>query len=169
MGITFAANLKLYDKDRKQSRRSADNFFPFSAKIAATVDRYGYGSRFMRKIWSPWSGGIPFEIGVSPLSDASGIFAEEFQEPLNWEKIRFPTLLLELWQLPVVEAAMFVRIADGSEPLKKLLSVQGAKEKPGPVSPYLMMNEIVALRARRDVPNRRYYLNKKAHVLRPLD
>ena len=170
MGITFAANLMLYDKDWKSTRRSADNLFPISAKIAATVNRYGYGPRFERNIWSRWRADeIPFEIGVSPLSDASGIFAEEFQEPLNWEKIRFPTLLLELWQLPVVEAAMFVRIADGSEPVRELLSVHGSEEKPDPISPYLMMDEIVALRARKDVPIRRYYLNKKAHVLRPLD
>ena len=169
MGITFAANLMLYNKDWESTRRSADNLFPVSAKIAATVDRYGYGSHFRRKVWSPWRADeIPFEIGVSPLSDASGIFAEEFQEPLNWEKIRFPTLLLELWQLPDVEAAMFARIADGSEPVRELLSAQDSKERPDPISPYLMMDDMVALRAREDVPIRRYYLNKKAHVLCPL-
>ena len=169
MGITFAVCLKFYDtaEDWREDERNGTK----SAMLARTALKYGYSLRFLKKCWDywVWDCELPFEIKASPMSDATRIFAEEFREPLNWEKICFPTLLLELWQLPEVEAAMFMRIADGSEPLKKLLSVQGAKEKPGPVSPYLMMNEIVALRARRDVPNRRYYLNKKAHVLRPLD
>ena len=112
-----------------------------------------------------WDHELPFEVKASPLSDASGIFAAEFQDPFDWQKIQFPTFLLELWQLPQVEAAMFLRITDGSKPIDELISVEGSKEKPAPVSIYKMMDDLVALRARADIPNQRYYLNKKAGVL----
>ena len=166
MSVVFAGNLKLYEDGENWRHHSEDGSPPFSAQIAMKASQYGYGMQFCKPYWSPWFlNEMPFEIGASPLSDASGVFAAEFQDPLDWEKIQFPTFLLELWQLPKVEAAMFMRITDGSKPIDQLISVEGSKEKPKPVSIYKMMDDLVALRARADIPNQRYYLCKKAGVL----
>ena len=166
MSIQFAACLKFVETDGNWMR-AEENGASISALLARTALRYGYALRFCKAEWDMWMWDheLPFEVKASPLSDASGVFAAEFQDPLDWEKIQFPTFLLELWQLPKVEAAMFLRIADGSKPVKKLISVQGSEEKPKPVSIYKMMDDLVALRARADIPNQRYYLNKKAGVL----
>lgn len=143
--------------------------------------RYGYGiqinkcninifSQFNSKQFEEWLdeaitalGGpeitMPFQVLASPWhGQAHEIFTRELQNPLDWEKIKFPNFLLEIWQQPLVVAALFLRWGPQAQPSVSV------KELPPPTSIYRVMNEIVALRASMTAPDALFHLDKQSMV-----
>ena len=104
---------------------------------------------------------------ASPADDsAHNIFKKELQDPLNWEAVRFPTFLLEVWQLAGNAGSSLCPNDDGAELLEDdALSIQKMAERPKPVSIYRAMDAVVALRANAEPKRTLFYLDKKASVL----
>lgn len=155
MRIAFGVGLRLKeDSDWDVHNR-------LCLKLARTAARYGYGIQLAK-----WHVSDPLEIRfivtASPADDsAHNIFKKELQDPLNWEAVRFPTFLLEVWQLPEAQEAVFVRTTNGAELLEEdALSIQKMAERPKPVSIYRAMDAVVALRANAEPKRTLFYLKK---------
>ena len=160
MRIAFGVGLRLKeDSDRDVRNR-------LCLELAKTAARYGYGIH-LTKWHISYLEEIRFIVTASPADDsAHNIFKKELQDPLNWEAVRFPTFLLEVWQLPEAQEAVFVRTTDGAELLEEdALSIQEMAERPKPVSIYRAMDAVVALRTNAEPKRTLFYLDKKASVL----
>ena len=157
MSIVFAGVLKLQDGTDRDM---------FSRKMMETALHFGYGLRFEPgKLNVQWAseaveklgGGetaMYFEAVSEPSNiNADAIYCLELWEPLDWSKVQFPTFLLRLWQLPEVEAALFVRYDDNMENLEKEDGL------PQPMSIYKAMEGVVS---NWDGTARQFYLDKKS-------
>lgn len=175
MSLTFIGILKLHESARRDPKHlglEVTKHEELAVKLNELALQYGYGIKF----WKPnlsWElewideaiealGGreitLPFEVTSSPKDGlADLIFARELRDPLDWEKIHFPTFLLEVWQEPLIVEALYARVNGAGTKWK--ISV---KELPPPTSIYRVMDEIVALRASMNVPTKLFYLDKKS-------
>ncbi len=157
MSIAFAGVLKL---------RSGTDRDAFSLKMTATALEFGYGLAFepgqSNDRWAFEAveklGGREAALFFKPTSEPWDIniddaFTEEMWSPLDWSKVQFPTFLLKLWQLPEIEAALFVRYNSDMHDLKKESGL------PQPVSIYKAMEAVVS-----DYygPARQWYLDKSS-------
>ena len=155
MSIAFAGVLKL---------RGGTDRDMFSRKMMETALHFGYGLNFepdqhnvqwAAEAVEKLGGGAMFFEAVSDPSNinADAIYCLELWEPLDWSKVQFPTFLLRLWQLPELEAALFVRYDDNMENLEKEDGL------PQPMSIYKAMEGVVS---NWDGTAREFYLDKKS-------
>ena len=157
MSIAFAGALKL----RNGTDRDA-----FSLKMTAAALEFGYGLMFepdqSADQWASEAvqklgGGeaaLFFEAISEPWdTNIDEVFTTEMWEPLDWSKVQFPTFLLKLWQLPEIEAALFVRYNSDMHDLQKEDSL------PQPVSIYKAMEAAVS---NYEGPARQWYLDKSS-------
>ncbi len=158
--IAFGVGLRLKEESDWDVRNR------LCLELARTAARYGYGIQLTKWYVSVLLE-IRFIVTASPAADsAHNIFKKELQDPLNWETIRFPNFLLEVWQLPETQEAVFIRTTDGAELLEEnALSIQEMAERPKPISIYRAMDAVVALRTNAEPSRTLFYLNKKASVL----
>ncbi|MBM3237956.1 hypothetical protein FJZ31_16830 [Candidatus Poribacteria bacterium] len=173
MSLCFIGILKLHESAHWDCEAAGPKRDEFSVKLTELALRYGYGIKFHKRhiYWSEleWIdeaivalGGpkitMLFEVADAPHGEmAHDIFVRELQDPLDWEKVHFPTFLLEIWQQPLVVAALLARVVGAGT--RWDISV---KELPPPTSIYKVMDEIVAQRTRMDVPTALFYLDKKS-------
>ena len=96
-----------------------------------------------------------FFIAVSEPWDSNidAALSDEMYEPLDWSKVKFPTFLLKLWQLPEIEAALIVRYNSDMHDLER------EEGLPAPVSIYRVMHAVASeFRG----PATQYYLDKSS-------
>ena len=175
MSTTFIGILKLHESANWNLELAEFIREGFYVRLTGIALQYGYGIKYHTHnlYWNEQIGelideaitllGDPkvtevFEVESYPGNElAHSIFTRELQDPLDWEKIHFPTFLLEIWQQPLVVAALFMRVvAEGGQMLPSI------KELPRPTSIYRVMDEIVALRATSNAPTTLYYLDKSS-------
>lgn len=169
MSLTFFAAAALADGVDEKARRQ------LSIDLSKLAIRYGYGLQFGAVSWNIEApqiavermGGpsrtLLFEVLSSP-SDiiADGVMTEEIQDPFEWEKMNFPSFLLEVWASPWIEAILFVRVSGEVGKARDAL-----EPFPRPMSIYQALDDIVARRAWMSVPTTAYLVDKKSGEPKP--
>ena len=169
MSLTFFAAAKLSDCVDEKARRQ------LSIDLSKSAIRYGYGMQFGAVSWNidapqvavEQMGGpsrtLLFEVLASPPDIiAHGLITEEIQDPFEWEKMNFPSFLLDIWAHPWIEAVVFVRVSG------EVGNARDALEPfPRPMSIYQALDDIVARRAWMEDPTTAYMLDKKSGEPQP--
>ena len=138
----------------------------FASKMEAGALEFGYGLLFKpdrsNDVWAAEAieklGGPDAALFFDALSEPWDVnfdeaVCDEMYEPLDWSKVKFPTFLLKLWQLPETEAALIVRYNSDMHDLKR------EEGLPAPVSIYRVMH---AVASEFHGPATQYYLDKSS-------